>query len=186
MACFVMTSLLWLFTSTVLLYRRLNLCCHAYGFRELKVCICPLSVQFFLYVAYLQLHLVIIRNNVVYPIFKLNSHITFVFQCLRVRDFKILHWWSLSPTRSCTLSDSKQNYLPTQTLHCVWCDTRHPFCTHDRYPCTEGTSLNMTQYVYLGLSALWFIKIPVASFQKMLLQPWFTNICFVTQEMVGL
>lgn len=47
----------------------INLCCHAYGFRELKVYICPLSVQFFLYVANLQLHIVIIRNTVVYPIF---------------------------------------------------------------------------------------------------------------------
>lgn len=110
----------------------INLCCHAYGFRELEVCICLLSVQLFLYVAYLQLHIAIIRNTVVYPIFQLNSHITFVLQCLQVRDFKILHWWSLSTTKACTLSDSKQNYLPTQTLHCVWCDTRHPFCTHHR------------------------------------------------------
>lgn len=137
MACFVITSLFSLFTSTVLFIPTALTCVVMHMvFANWRYVFALWT--FSSYVAYLHLHIVIIRNTVVYPIFKLNSHITFVFQCLQVRDFTILHWWSLSTTRSCILSDSKQNYLPT--MHCVWCDTRRPLCKHHRYPCTEGTS----------------------------------------------
>lgn len=139
-------------------------------------------VQFFLYVAYLQLHTVIIRNIIVYPTFQVHSHISFVFECL-VGGKNRIYIGDHSPQPDLVLWVTQSRIIYPLKL-CI---------AHDTIPITH----------FVGITGIpvekrhpqkwrnWFIwvcqfcgfmKIPVVPFHKMLLQPWFTNICFVTHR----
>lgn len=155
---------------------------HAYGFRRSKGFICPLCVQFFLYVAYLQLHTVIVRNIIVYPTFQVHSHIPFVFEC-QVGGKNRIYIGDHSPQPDLVLWLTQSRIIYPLKL-CI---------AHDTIPVTHlvgitGIPVEKRHPQKWRNWFIWvcqlcgFMKIPVVPFHKMLLQPCLMNICFVTHS----
>lgn len=90
--------------------------------------------------------------------------------------------WSFSTTRSCTLSDSKKNHIPTKTLHCERYDPVTHFVGITGIPVKKRHPQKWRNWFIWVCQLCGVMKIPVVPFHKMLLQSWFMNICFVTHS----
>lgn len=155
-----------------------NLCCHAYGSPESKGFICFLCIQFSLYVAYLQLPTVIIRNIIVYPTFQVHSHVPFVVDCL-VWGKNRIYIGDHSPQPDLWVTQSRFIYPLKLCIAYDAIPVNH-FVNITGIPVQKGYPKTWRNWFIMVCQFCGFKKIPVVPFHKILLQLRFTNICFVT------